>query len=118
MEAVQATVEALLPGYAAMVGRFIVEDPLEQARKALDFARIRADSRRKRLTLAAQEGLEAEASLASDVLEIMLVPSLPPYTGQYRLVPNGLWCLSKSTALRPQNEGRQTDRPAGNPRYR
>lgn len=89
MEAAQATLEALHPGYAAMVGRFIVEDPLEPARRALDFARIRADPRRKRLTLAAQEGLETVASLDPDVLEIMLVPDLPPYTGQYRLVPKG-----------------------------
>jgi hypothetical protein len=31
VEAAQATLEALHPGYAARVGRLIVEDPLEPA---------------------------------------------------------------------------------------
>lgn len=83
--AAQATIEALHPGYAAKVGRFIREDPLKTARRALDIARIRSDPRPKRLCLA-----PAVATGSQDVLEIELVPDLPPYMGQYRLVPKGI----------------------------
>lgn len=90
VEAAQATVEALHPGYAARVGRFIDKDPLEPARRALDIARIRADPRRKRLRLAGTGRVEADTPPEPDMLEILLVPDLPPYAGQYRLVPKGL----------------------------
>jgi hypothetical protein len=90
VEAAQATVEALHPGYAAMVARFIDKDPLEQARRAIDIARIRADPRRKRLRLAGMGHVEADTPPEPDVLEILLVRELPPYADQYRLVPKGL----------------------------
>jgi GT2 family glycosyltransferase len=90
IEAAQATIEALHPGYATTVGRFIRSDPLAPVRRALDIARIRADPRRKRLRA---DGLSHEGSEAPgecEDLEILLVPDLPPYAGQYRLVPRGL----------------------------
>ena len=83
--AAQATLETLHPGYAASVGRFIRRDPLEPVRRALDIARIRADSRLKRLCIGA-----APTPSERDVLEIELVPDLPPFAGQYRLVPKGI----------------------------
>mgnify|MGYP001807094545 CR=1 FL=1 len=79
--AAQATIEALHPGYAARVGRFIRQDPLAPARRALDIARIRRDPRPKRLRFG-----PAVATATPDVLDIELVPDLPPYAGQYRLV--------------------------------
>lgn len=90
VEAAQATIETLHPGYAATVGRFIREDPLEPARRALDVARIRADPRRKRLNFGRLGLVGAAPRRESDVLEILLVPDIPPYAGQYRLVPKGL----------------------------
>jgi len=90
VEAAQATIESLHPGYAALVSRFIGNDPLQPARRALDIARIRADPRRKRLALARLGGMRSETPTDPDVLEITLVPDLPPYAGQYRLVPKGL----------------------------
>lgn len=89
VEAAQATIETLHPGYAATVGRFILDDPLQPARRALDVARIRADPRRKRLSFE-RTGFAGIASPDErDVLEIVLVPDIPPYAGQYRLVPQG-----------------------------
>ena len=82
--AAQTTVEMLHPGYAALIERFIRRDPLEPVRRDLDIARIRADPRRKRLCLGA-----APTPSQGDVLDIELVPDLPPYAGQYRLVPKG-----------------------------
>lgn len=90
VEAAQATIETLHPGYAAMVGKFIDKDPLEPARRALDIARIRADPRRKRLIFNRLECVESGTPPETDVLEILLVPDLPPYAGQYRLLPKGL----------------------------
>ena len=81
--AAQATLEAFHPGYAASVGRFIRRDPLEPVRRELDIARFRADPRRKRLCLG------PPVAPPADVLDVELVPDLPPYTGQYRLVPRG-----------------------------
>lgn len=86
----QSTVESLHPGYAATVARFIRDDPLGPARRALDVARIRADSRRKRLRLEGLEPTEVERRDENNVLDVSLVPDLPPYAGQYRLVPKGL----------------------------
>jgi len=83
--AAQVTIEAIHPGYAAGVGRFIREDPLEPARRALDIARIRSDRRPKRLRLAST-GVTA----TPEVIDIDLVPDLPPYAGQYRLVAKGI----------------------------
>lgn len=83
--AAQATIETLHPGYAATVGRFIRRDPLAAMRRALDVARIRVDPRPKRLCL----GI-TEASDERDALEIVLMPDLPPYGGQYRMLPKGL----------------------------
>jgi len=83
--AAQATIETLHPGYAEMVGRFIRRDPLEPVRRALDIARIRTDPRLKRLRMGA-----SPTPSEQDVLEIELVPDLPPYAGQYRLVPKGI----------------------------
>lgn len=82
--AAQVTIEALHPGYAAAVGRFIREDPLEPARRALDIARVRSDPRPKRLRLGS-----TGVTGTPDAIEIDLVPDLPPYTGQYRLVATG-----------------------------
>lgn len=90
VEAAQATIETFHPGYAATVGRFIHDDPLEPARRALDVARIRADRRRKRLNFGRLGRAGAAPADERDVLEIVLVPDLPPYDGQYRLVPKGL----------------------------
>ncbi len=90
VEAAQSTLEALHPGYAATVGRFIQNDPLAPARRALDVARIRADPRRKRLSFGRLGPAEAETPEERDVLELLLVPDIPPYAGQYRLVPKGL----------------------------
>ncbi len=89
MEAAQATIEKFHPGYAALIGRFIRADPLEPARRALDVARIRADPRRKRLNRGRPGLAGADTAGDRDVLEIALVPDLPPYAGQYRLVPRG-----------------------------
>lgn len=90
VEAAQATIETLQPGYAAAVERFIRGDPLGPARRALDVARIRADPRRKRLSFGGL-GLAGTSPAGDvDVLEILVVPDLPPYAGQYRLVPKGL----------------------------
>lgn len=90
VQAAQAAIESLHPGYAALVSRFIANDPLQPARRALDIARIQADPRRKRLLLARLGDVRAETPPEPDVLEIGLVPDLPPYAGQYRLVPRGL----------------------------
>lgn len=90
VEAAQSTIERLHPGYAAMVGRFIKDDPLEPARRALDVARIRADPRRKRLNFERLGAAEVDPPDERDVLDILLVPDLPPYAGQYRLLPKGL----------------------------
>lgn len=90
VEAAQATIETLHPGYAAAVGRFIQDDPLQPARRALDVARIRADPRRKRLSFDRLGLAGIESPDESDALEILLVPDIPPYAGQYRLVPQGL----------------------------
>jgi GT2 family glycosyltransferase len=90
IDAAQATIETLHPGYAATVGRFIQDDPLEPARRALDVARIRADPRPKRLSFGRLSPAEAETPEERDVLELLLVPDIPPYAGQYRLVPKGL----------------------------
>jgi len=90
LEAAQATIEALHPGYAAKIARFIVKDPLEPARRALDIARIRADPRPRRLSFETPAASEACPPGERDMLEIALVPDLPPYAGQYRLVPRGL----------------------------
>jgi GT2 family glycosyltransferase len=90
VEAAQATIEMLHPGYAAKVRRFIQDDPLEPARRALDIARIRADPRRKWLSLERMGLTGAAGPDGRDVLEIVLVPDIPPYAGQYRLVPQGL----------------------------
>lgn len=89
VEAAQSTIEALHPGYAATVGRFIQDDHLEPARRALDIARIRADPRRKRLSFEKFGVAEAQTPDERDVLEILVVPDIPPYGGQYRLVPKG-----------------------------
>ncbi len=83
--AAQATIETLHPGYAATVGRFIRQDPLAPVRRALDIARVRADPRPKRLCLGA-----APTPGDGGVLDIDLVSDLPPYGGQYRLVPRGM----------------------------
>ena len=83
--AAQVTIEALHPGYAAAVGRFIREDPLEPARRALDIARVRSDPRPKRLRLGA-----TGVTGTPDAIDIDLVPDLPPYAGQYRLVATGI----------------------------
>lgn len=88
--AAQSTIETLHPGYAATVGRFIRDDPLGPARRALDVARLRADPRRKRLSLERLETPEVECRDERNVLDILLVPDLPPYAGQYRLLPKGL----------------------------
>lgn len=80
----QVTLETLHPGYAATVGRFIRRDPLDPMRRALDVARIRSDPRPKTLRLEATETSEKR-----DALEIELVPDLPPYAGQYRLIAKG-----------------------------
>jgi len=88
--ATQSTLKALHPGYAATVGRFIQNDPLAPARRALDVARIRADPRCKRLSFGRLGPAEAETPEERDVLELLLVPDIPPYAGQYRLVPKGL----------------------------
>lgn len=90
IDAAQATIEKLHPGYAATVGRFIHADPLEPARRALDVARIRADPRRKRLSLETRSLAQATMSGEPGVLEIALMPDLPPYAGQYRLVARNL----------------------------
>jgi GT2 family glycosyltransferase len=90
VEAAQATVEALHPGYAARIGRFIGKDPLGPARRALDIARIRANPRPKRLCFEKLVAPDAGLPGKRDMLEIALVPDLPPYAGQYRLVPRGL----------------------------
>ncbi len=90
VEAAQATIETLHPGYAAAVERFIRGDPLGPARRVLDVARIRADPRRKRLSFGGL-GLAGTSPAGDvDVLEILVVPDLPPYAGQYRLVAQGL----------------------------
>ena len=89
MAAAQVTIETLHPGYAAMVGRFIHRDPLEPARRALDIARIRADPRPKRLSFERRGLGSIETPGGCDVLELLLVPDLPPYAGQYRLVATG-----------------------------
>ncbi len=83
--AAQGTIEALHPGYAASVGAFIRRDPLLPVRRALDIARIRADPRSKWLCLHSVERAESRGALA-----IELVPDLPPYAGQFRLVPVGI----------------------------
>jgi len=101
VEAAQATIETLHPGYAATVRRFIQDDPLHPARRALDVARIRADPRRKRLSLE-RMGLAGIAGPdGHDVLEIVLVPDIPPYAGQYRLVPQGLGAVPNLPRCRP-----------------
>jgi GT2 family glycosyltransferase len=89
VEAAQGTIERFHPGYAALIGRFIRADPLEPARRALDVARIRADPRRKKLNLMRPGRSGADTAEERDVLDIALVPDLPPYAGQYRLVPRG-----------------------------
>lgn len=81
VEAAQSIIETLHPGYAAMVGRFIRDDPLEPARRALDIARIRADPRRKRLSFERFGPAEAQTPRERDVLEVLLVPDLPPMPG-------------------------------------
>lgn len=95
--AAQVSIETLHPGYAATVGRFIRRDPLEAMRTALDQARIRADPRPKHLCLGVTEG-----ATASDVLEIALLPDLPPYGGQYRLLPRGLGAFPNLPRLDPR----------------
>lgn len=90
IDAAQVTIETLHPGYAATVGRFIQDDPLESARRALDVARIRADPRPKRLSFERVGLAKSAPPDERDVLEILLVRDIPPYTGQYRLVPQGL----------------------------
>lgn len=85
ISAAQSTLETLHPGYAATVGHYIGRDPLEDMRRALDMARIRADPRPKRLCV----GIGKPAT-TYDVLDISLTPDLPPYCGQYRLLPRGL----------------------------
>ena len=89
VKAAQATIETLHPGYAATVRRFIQDDPLQPARRALDVARIRADPRRKRLSFERMGLAGIACPDGRDVLEIVLVPDIPPYAGQYRLVPQG-----------------------------
>lgn len=108
VEAAQATIEALHPGYATMVSRFIDKDPLQPARRALDIARIRADPRRKRLAPDRLGSVDAETPPDPDVLEIMLVPDLPPYAGQYRLVPKGLGAFPNLPRCNPRTKA---DRP-------
>ncbi len=94
VEAAQATIETLHPDYAAAVERFIRGDPLRPARRALDVARIRADPRRKRLSFGGL-GLAGTSPAGDvDVVEILVVPDLPPYAGQYRLVAQGLGAFS------------------------
>lgn len=90
VEAAQATIETLHPGYAGTVGNFIHRDPLRPVRRALDVARIRADPRRKRLNFGRLGVAGAAAPDDRDVLDILLIPDLPPYAGQYRLVARGL----------------------------
>lgn len=89
VEAAQATLERFHPGYAAMIGRFIRADLLKPVRRALDVARIRADPRRKRLNRMQPGFAGVDTAADRDVLDISLVPDLPPYGGQYRLVPRG-----------------------------
>lgn len=84
IEAAQGTLERLHPGYAEAVGRFIRRDPLQAARAALDRGRIGCDPRPKRLRL----GISG-APPPAGLLEIVLTPDLPPYRGQYRLIPAG-----------------------------
>jgi len=106
VEAAQETLETLHPGYAAAVGHFIRRDPLRPAREALDVARIRADTRRKRLSLerpglASQDLKGTETLVEHDVLDILLVPDLPPYAGQYRLVAKGLGAVPNLPRVGP-----------------
>ena len=97
--AAQVTIEALHPGYADSIGRFIRRDPLEPARRALDIARISADPRRKRLCLGA-----AAAPPTGEVLDIELVADLPPYGGQYRLVPKDFGAVPNLPRWGPTTE--------------
>lgn len=94
--AAQVTIEALHPGYAAAVGRFIQEDPLEPARRALDIARIRGDRRPKRLRLGAT-GIPG----TTDAIDIDLVADLPPYARQFRLVAKGIGPTPNLPRCRP-----------------
>lgn len=94
--AAQSTIERLHPGYAEIVGKFIRRDPLGATRQALDVARIGRDPRPKRLHL----GI-TEAPARRDALEIVLTPDLPPYEGQYRLVPAGVGAYPNLPRVRP-----------------
>ncbi len=98
--AAQATIEQLHPGYAETVGRFIRRDPLHATRRALDMARIERDPRPKRLCL----GISVP-SVAADVLEIILAPDLPPYEGQYRLLPLGVGACPNLPRIGPASSG-------------
>jgi GT2 family glycosyltransferase len=75
----QATLERLHPGYEASIGHFIGRDPLAPARAALDAARIRADSRRKRLVLG---GISQPAE--EGFVDIGLIHDLAPHAGALR----------------------------------
>lgn len=83
--AAQTTIDLLHPGYADTVRGFIRRDPLKSARRALDIARISADPRPK--WLYSGDGLRAQPE---QVLAIEVVRDLPPYSGQFRLVPKGV----------------------------
>lgn len=101
VETAQSVIETLHPGYAATVGRFIRDDPLGPARRALDVARMRADSRRKRLSFARLPTSQFSPPDERDVLDIMLAPDLPPYAGQYRLVPRGIGAVPNLPRFSP-----------------
>jgi GT2 family glycosyltransferase len=81
----QATLERLHPGYAASIGRFIGCDPLGPVRAALDAARIRADSRKKRLVLG---GINQPA--AEGFVDIGLIHDLLPHAGVLRFTAPGV----------------------------
>jgi len=85
IEAAQATLERLHPGYRAMVWKFITSDPLNSVRAKLDAARVAADPRTKTLDL---RGGAFCDSLNDGMLAVRLEPEIAPFCGAYRpMVP-------------------------------
>jgi GT2 family glycosyltransferase len=84
IEAAQATIEELHPGYRGGIHDFIRRDPLKQVRATLDAARVAAVPRMKILEVG--KGKRPLERRARDGIAIELLDDIDPYIGDFRML--------------------------------
>jgi hypothetical protein len=99
VEAAQATIEALHPGYRVKVHDFIRRDPAQQVRKALDIARVATAPSRRILYLHWDETIKAR----QDELALQLTPDYGSHHGHWRLIVRDFGALPNLPRLNPDD---------------